>query len=213
MWHRIPLTSLFDIDTGDFNSYREFPSGNCMIISRSCREQRPCGIFHPTKPRSTVPTRIITISTVTGDAFVQMHPFYASDKVVLLKPRDQLKITTLFFVVFSLQHPKWRYSYGRSCFPRTIRLASADLPVGVDKRPDESAMETIICQSSYWRFVEKSLIKNPKVSHDKRQAPETKTPTIEMVKSTYQPTKTELESDARIDAPVRGSGPLHGGAG
>ena len=78
-------------------------------------------------------------------------------KVVLLKPRRELKIATLFFVAFSLQHQKWRYSYGRSCFPRTIGLMSIDLPVGTDNLLDESAMKEIISQSSYWEIVEKQF--------------------------------------------------------
>ena len=156
-WGRVQLTSLFDIDTGDFNSYGEFPAGNCMIISRSAENNGLAGYFTPPDHARLFPPGTITVSTVTGDAFVQMHPFYASDKVVLLRPKDQLKITTLFFVAFALQHQKWRYSYGRSCFPRTISLASADVPVGVDKRLDETAMEKIIRQSSYWRVVEKQF--------------------------------------------------------
>ena len=80
---------------------------------------------------------------------MQMHPFYASDKVVLLKPKKRLKATTLFFVIFAIKHQKWRYSYGRSCFRAQSAWHLIDLPVGTDKQPDEPAMEKIIRQSSY----------------------------------------------------------------
>ena len=156
-WGRIPVSSLFGVDTGDFNSYRKFPPGDCMIISRSAENNGLAGYFTPPGHARLFPAGTITVSTVTGDAFVQMRSFYASDKVVLLKPRRELKIATLFFVAFSLQHQKWRYSYGRSCFPRTIGLMSIDLPVGTDNLLDESAMKEIISQSSYWEIVEKQF--------------------------------------------------------
>ena len=156
-WRRVPLASLFDIDTGDFNSYGGFPAGNCMIISRSAENNGLAGYFTPPNHARLFPAETITVSTVTGDAFVQMRPFYASDKVVLLKPMDKLKIATLFFVAFSLNHQQWRYSYGRSCFPRTIGRAVVNLPVGTDKRPNESAIEQIVHQSSYWEIVEKQF--------------------------------------------------------
>ena len=156
-WNRIRLASIFDFDTGDFNSYGEFPNGNCMIISRSSENNGLAGYYTPSSHARLFPAGAITISTVTGDAFVQMHPFYASDKVVLLKPKDKLEITTLFFVAFSLQHQKWRYSYGRSCFPRTISLASIDLPTDTNEQLDEYSMGEIIRQSSYWDVIEKQF--------------------------------------------------------
>lgn len=155
-WQRFPLLSLFDIDTGDFNSYGEFPPGTCMIISRSAENNGLAGYFTPPGQARLFPAGTITVSTVTGDAFVQLRPFYASDKVVLLKPKKKLGIATLFFVAFSLNYQKWRYSYGRSCFPRTLRLASVDLIVA-NRRPDEDAMERIVRQSSYWQIVEKQF--------------------------------------------------------
>ena len=158
-WNRVSLSSLFDIETGDFNSYGGFTAGNCMIISRSAENNGLAGYFTPPNHARLFPRGTITVSTVTGDAFVQMHPFYASDKVVLLKPKNRLKVTTLFFVIFVIKHQKWRYSYGRSCFPRTISLASIDLPVGNDKQPDELAMEKIIRQSSYWNIVGKQFLR------------------------------------------------------
>ena len=100
-----------------------------MIISRSAEDNGLAGYFTPPNYARLFAPGVITINTVTEDTFVQMRPFYASDKVVLLKPKVQLNISTLFFVAFSLNHQKWRYSYGRSCFPRTISLTSLDLPV------------------------------------------------------------------------------------
>ncbi len=53
-WHRVPLISMFDIDTGDFNSYGEFPAGSCMIISPVCGEQWPCWVLHSAESCTSV---------------------------------------------------------------------------------------------------------------------------------------------------------------
>ena len=65
--------------------------------------------------------------------------------------------SSLFFVAFAINHQKWRYSYGRSCFERTLRLASIDLPSRLDGHGepvvDEAAMQAIVSQSSFWDAV------------------------------------------------------------
>ena len=48
--NKVSLASLFDIETGDFNSYGGFTAGNCMIISRSAENNGLAG----TSPRQTM---------------------------------------------------------------------------------------------------------------------------------------------------------------
>jgi hypothetical protein len=149
-WKRFPLASLFDFDRGDFNSYQEFPPGKELVVSRSAENNGVAGHYEPPENARRFPKGIITVSTVTGNAFVQLQEFFASDKVVLCIPRIKMHPTTLFFIAFAINHQCWRYSYGRSCFKRTISLASVDLPVRSDGTMHTEAMERIVNQTSYW---------------------------------------------------------------
>ncbi|HLF16121.1 MAG TPA: restriction endonuclease subunit S [Candidatus Thermoplasmatota archaeon] len=152
-WARIPLSSLFDPDHGDFNSYGEFDAGDKMLVSRSAENNGVIGHYDIPEGARKFPVGTITVSTVTGDAFVQLHEFYASDKVVLLREKKPLRPTTLFFVAFALNHQKWRFSYGRSCFKRTLSLTTIDLPIKANGKPDENVMEKLVKQASYWPVV------------------------------------------------------------
>ena len=154
-WKRFPLTSLFEIDHGDFNSYKEFPKGKELIVSRSAENNGVAGLYEPPEHARRFPIGTITVSTVTGDAFVQLQEFYASDKVVICTPKFPLRPTSLFFIAFSMNHQRWRYSYGRSCFNRTISLATIDLPDRSEDplsgcTIDEDAMASIVRQHGYW---------------------------------------------------------------
>ncbi len=152
-WQRIPLLELFDLDHGDFNSYGAFDAGNKMIVGRSAENNGVAGYYEPPEDARKFPVGTITVSTVSGDTFVQLHEFYASDKVVLLTPKRSMRPTALFFVAFALNRQKWRFSYGRSCFKRTLGLESIDLPVAQDGTIDEDAVQEIVEATSYWPVV------------------------------------------------------------
>lgn len=158
-WRRMPVADLLNLDHGDFNSYGDFPKGDKMVVSRSAENNGVAGYYEPPEDARLFPVGTLTVSTVTGDAFVQPHEFYASDKVVLLTPKRPMRPTTLFFIAFALNHQKWRFSYGRSCFERTLAFTSIDLPVIQDGSIDEDAMERIVGQASFWPVVAKRFRK------------------------------------------------------
>jgi hypothetical protein len=158
IWRKFILSDLFDLDHGDFNSYGDFPAGNKMIISRSAENNGLAGYYRPPKDAREFGIGVLTVSTVTGDTFVQLHSFYASDKVVLLLPKKAYKPTTLFLIAFSLNHQKWRFSYGRSCFKRTLGITSVYLPASGSKM-DEGAMSDIVSRTSYWPAIKKRFTK------------------------------------------------------
>ena len=162
-WRRFAIKDLWHIDTGDFNSYGEFPEGTDMVISRSAQNNGLAGYFRPPSHARLFPPGTITVSTVSGDAFVQLHPFYASDKVVLLTPRRQMQPHTLFFAAFSINRNKWRYSYGRSCFPRTMRQATLLMPVDAHSGElAQATMEYIVGRAPYWGTIERFFSGGPR---------------------------------------------------
>jgi hypothetical protein len=153
VWQRIPLAELFNFDNGDFNSYGEFPPGQDFIVSRSAENNGVAGHYEVPARARKFPIGAVTVSTVTGDAFVQLHDFFASDKVVILTPKKRMRPAVLFFLAFAINQQRWRFSYGRSCFHRTISLSSVGLPTKADGTLDEDTMENAVAQSSYWHVI------------------------------------------------------------
>jgi len=153
-WKSFRLVDLFDLATGDFNSFGDVDPGRYPGVSRVSTNNGVVGYYARPDGGLVYPCGIITVSTTSGDAFVQLTDFVVSDKVVLCKPKMQLRPSSLFFIAFSLNYQKWRYSYGRSCFVRTLELASVDLPAKRG-RMNEDVMEKIIEQSSYWDEIKK----------------------------------------------------------
>ena len=148
-WKKFKLTDLFDLSTGDFNSFGDIDPGHYIGVSRVSTNNGVIGYYDEPPNGSVYPRGIITVSTTSGDAFVQLDEFIASDKVVLCKAKKPLRPSTLFFVAFMINHQKWRYSYGRSCFVRTLLLTTIELPALNDDL-DEDLMEKIVEKASYW---------------------------------------------------------------
>ena len=99
----------------------------------------------------------LIISTVSGDAFLQLHDFIATDNVIICKPRLQFRVTTLVFMQFMLKRQKWRYSYGRQCYKTKFSNSTIFLPSNSDGSVDEDKIENIVKNTSYWKYVETHL--------------------------------------------------------
>ncbi len=115
-WNDTPITKLFDLIRGDFHSIGDLDAGKYRTVSRVTTLNGTVGYFDLPEDANIFPAGTITVSTVGGDAFVQLDEYIATDNVVILKPKTALKITTLFFIAFILNFQKWRYSYGRQCY-------------------------------------------------------------------------------------------------
>ncbi|HEV8605864.1 MAG TPA: N-6 DNA methylase [Tepidisphaeraceae bacterium] len=158
-WRAFHVTELFELKRGHFHSIADLDPGQYATISRVSTDNGLVGFFEkPTKKKTVVVWKpgTITVSTVTGDAFIQPVPFIATDNVVLCVPRKErqgIRLTTLFFVQLMLNFVKWRYSYGRQCYKTKFAATEIMLPVTANDELDEEYMAYIVEEAPYWHLV------------------------------------------------------------
>jgi len=155
-WKSWKITELFDISRGDFHSITDLDTGEGAIrtVSRVSTDNGTVGFFTPPDGAEIYDSKIITVSTVTGDAFVQPGNFIATDNVVICIPLNPLKITSLYFIQAMINQQKWRYSYGRQCYKTKFAELKIYLPVLQNGELDENLMEMTIKNTTYWPIIE-----------------------------------------------------------
>ena len=115
-WARKRLTDIFRLERGSFHSLKNLNTGCFPTVSRTESDNGVVGFYEPPKRSKHYPPGSITVSTVSGDAFVQVEEFIATDNVVMLIPIGQMDLVTTYFLASAINHQKWRYSYGRQCY-------------------------------------------------------------------------------------------------
>ena len=126
-----------------------------MTVSRATEDNGVVGYFDLPSDAEIYKRGLITVNTVGGDAFVQLDDFIATDNVIICTPLAPLRLTTLIFISFAVNYQKWRYSYGRQCYREKLAKVNIYLPVMGSNKIDETLMENVVKQSSYWRQIEK----------------------------------------------------------
>lgn len=153
-WGTFDLTGLFDLERGDFHSLTALAEGEFPTVSHVSTDNGVVGAFERPDEAHVYGRGHITVSTVGGDAFVQLEDFIVTDNVIVLVPKTELRLTTLFFVAFVLNRQKWRYGYGRQPYKAKLERVKIYLPVAADDQIDEDAIESIVKQGPYWKHVE-----------------------------------------------------------
>ena len=156
-WAIYVVTDLFELQRGDFHSLSKLDEGNIPTVSRVSDNNGVVGYYDPPENARIYQPGVITVSTVTGDAFLQLKKFIATDNVVICIPKEPLRITTLFFIQAMINQAKWRYSYGRQCYKTKFAQTKIYLPVNEPNILDEDFMEETISNTSYWSFLKEYL--------------------------------------------------------
>lgn len=159
-WKTFSITDIFDLKRGNFHSIADLDPGNCPTISRISTNNGCVGFYN--KPEGAVlwSAKTITVSSVTGDAFVQPVPFIATDNVVLCTPKAayrELKLSSLLFIQTMMNHMKWRYSYGRQCYKTKYAKTQITLPVVGDGSLNEDYMRKMVEKANHWKVVKASF--------------------------------------------------------
>ncbi len=160
-WKRFVVTDFFDLKRGHFHSIADLDSGSYPTISRVGTDNGLVGFYDKPEKASVWEPGTISVSTVTGDAFLQPLAFIATDNVVLCVPNKQYKDTGLefrLFVQLMINFVKWRYSYGRQCYKRKFARTEIVMPVKNGKL-DVDYMNSVVRATTYWPFVE-SVVNN-----------------------------------------------------
>lgn len=156
-WVKFKISQIFDLHRGNFHSIAALDSGSYPTVSRIGADCGLVGFYDKPDKAIIWSAGTITVSTVTGDAFLQPVPFIATDNVVLCtknRQYEELKLTSLYFITLMLNMVKWRYSYGRECYKTKYAKTEVYLPVTDSGILDESCMKTIVENAAYWPLVE-----------------------------------------------------------
>ena len=151
------MAELFDLHRGDFHAIDRLDPGPYPTVSRIGDDNGFVGFFDRPDNATVWPPKTITVSSVTGDAFVQPSPFIATDNVVLCTPKPEhgeLSSACLFFLTFCMNQVKWRYSYGRQCYKTKLATSPIALPVTRDGEVDWAYADGVVRGARYWPLVE-----------------------------------------------------------
>ncbi len=155
-WVKRRLDELFVLTRGDFHSLKDLANGQVATVSRTEADNGVVGYFEQSDGGTLHPPGLITVSTVSGDAFVQMEQFQATDNVVVCIPRQPIRHTSSYFVAAMIKGQKWRYSYGRQLYIGKLSALTIQIPWH-NEALDEVAIEHIVKSQPYWKFIEMSL--------------------------------------------------------
>jgi type I restriction-modification system DNA methylase subunit len=155
---KIQVTELFNLERGHFHALDKLEEGKYPTISRVSDNNGLVGFFEKPRGAKVFPAGIMTISTVTGDAFIQCSPFIATDNVVMCTPKKPLRDTTMIYIQVLLNKSKWRYSYGRQCYKGSFEKTVIDLPINKENEIDEDYIESIIIKQPYWSEFKKRML-------------------------------------------------------
>ena len=154
-WKQCRITDVFNLERGHFHSLAVLDAGSCMTVSRLSEDNGVVGHYEPPEGAEIYPRGFITVSTVGGDAFVQLDNFIATDNVIVFKPIDHLRPTTLHFLAFILNRQKWRYSYGRQCYLTKLKQACLHIPLTREGNIAEDIIQQVVEQTSYWQQIKR----------------------------------------------------------
>lgn len=156
-WQRFGVEELFSIRRGDFHSLSELSAGPFPTVSRVSTGNGIVGYYERPDEARIYPSGVITVSTVSGDAFVQHKSFIATDNVLICEPRRSYRPSTLFFIAYMLTRQKWRYSYGRQCYVAKFRSTRLYLPVNASGELAEDAIESRVSEATYWNAIKGAI--------------------------------------------------------
>ena len=155
-WEMKCLNDIFELRRGDFHSLKTLGKGSCATVSRTENDNGVVGYFEQPEGSIKYDSGLITVSTVSGDAFVQVENFIVTDNVIVCVPLRNMRITTAYFIASMINHQKWRYGYGRQCYKEKLSALTIQVPWrngGVD----ETAIEKIVKRQPYWLYVKDQL--------------------------------------------------------
>ena len=156
--HKFQITQLFNLVRGHFHALDKLEKGSYLTISRVSDNNGLVGFYEKPKWAKVFPAGTMTISTVTGDAFIQYEPFIATDNVVMCIPQKPFRATTLIYIQALLNKLKWRYSYGRQCYKGSFEKTMITLPAINDDKLDEDYMELVVTKQPYWNEFKQRML-------------------------------------------------------
>lgn len=159
------ITELFDLERGQFHAINRLEEGKYPTVSRVSTENGVVGFHKKPKNAKVYPPYTLTVSTVTGDTFLQINEFIATDNVLVCVPKNDYEISTLLYIQATLNSSKWRYSYGRQPYKRIFQKTIVKLPIKEDGTIDDEYMRKVVTTQPYFQaLLQKLRMTNPDVT-------------------------------------------------
>jgi Type I restriction modification DNA specificity domain len=140
-WRDFTLSALFEIKKG-------------MRLTKAARRPGPVRFIGASEKHNGITDRSDVVPTFSGGqltvayngnsvgwAFYQDRPFFASDDVNVLEPREPVPVPALLFVAAVIKHGKSRYTYGYKWTLERMCNTAIRLPTTPTGKPDWAYME------------------------------------------------------------------------
>lgn len=150
----VNITEFFELERGQFHAIDRLAKGKYPTISRVAYDNGIVGFFEKPRNAEVYPKGMITIATTTGDAFVQLDNFIATDNVVILIPKQKMSLGCLLFIASMINREKWRVSYGRQCYKTVFAKTNIFLPIKENGDLDNECMNEISSNSYNFKGIE-----------------------------------------------------------
>ena len=153
---------IYNLVRGDFHSTKDLAEGKFSTVSRTEADNGVVGYFEQPDGSTIYSPSTIMVSTVSGDAFVQVEPYIVTDNVVVCIPKERMRPASTYFVAAMINEQKWRYGYGRQPYIRKLSALTIRLPWS-DGKMDEATMEAVVSQQPYWDFFSRQSVAHGRV--------------------------------------------------
>lgn len=139
-WHEFPLGDIFEIKKGRRLTKADRLPGETRFVGAS---EKNNGITGTADVDAEFAAGAISVpyNGSVGFAFYQDEPFFASDDVHVLVPKEAMSKWSQLFVVAVIRHGRNRFTYGYKWTLARMQKSTVRLPVTSDRSPDWAYME------------------------------------------------------------------------
>lgn len=135
------MDELFKIKRGTVHSSSALDKGLTPLVSCKADNDGIEGYFDI--PDEEKFSHAVTVAS-DGQPLASFYHYYefgAKDNVLVCIPRTPMNLSTLFFIVSSLNRQQWRYSYGRKCYLNRVDKINVSLPMKENGEIDQEEIE------------------------------------------------------------------------
>ena len=143
-------SDLFDIKKGKrIVASKLSTRGDCPLVSAIDKNNGVRDMLD-VKPNHEGNTITVNYNGSVGEAFYQKYPYWATDDVNVLYPKNfELNVFLAMFLITLIMKEKYRFNFGRKWHKERMENSMIKLPVNKDGKPDWDFMEEYIKSLPY----------------------------------------------------------------
>jgi Type I restriction modification DNA specificity domain len=143
LWSDFPLGDLFEIEKGKRLTKADRLPGATRFVGASEKNNGITGTAD-VAPRFVGGALTVPYNGSVGYAFFQDKPFFASDDVHVLVPKEPLSKWAQLFVAAVIRHGRNRFTYGYKWTLARMHSSTVRLPATPEGLPDWDYMESLV---------------------------------------------------------------------